>query len=75
MSQNTMSGIHAILMVFSATCRFSREDEQTIELIKLLLGDEVLHHMILVLTHGDLVGEEVTWNKKLTDSAPAYLQV
>uniref|UniRef100_A0ACD5UPX6 Uncharacterized protein n=1 Tax=Avena sativa TaxID=4498 RepID=A0ACD5UPX6_AVESA len=67
-------GIHAILTVFSATCRFSREDEQTIELIRLLLGDEVLDHMILVFTHGDLVGEENSWKKKLTDSAPAYLQ-
>ncbi|KAM3387172.1 hypothetical protein ACQJBY_010183 [Aegilops geniculata] len=50
----TKDGIHAILMVFSATCRFSHEDEKTVELIKLLLGDKVLDHMILVFTHGDL---------------------
>ncbi|KAM3387171.1 hypothetical protein ACQJBY_010183 [Aegilops geniculata] len=71
----TKDGIHAILMVFSATCRFSHEDEKTVELIKLLLGDKVLDHMILVFTHGDLVGEEISWKKKLSDSAPAYLQV
>ncbi|CAM0904543.1 unnamed protein product [Alopecurus aequalis] len=67
-------GIHVILLVFSATCRFSREDEKTIESIKIILGDKVLDHMILVFTHGDLVGEEIIWMKKLTDSAPAYLQ-
>uniref|UniRef100_A0A8R7TJ33 AIG1-type G domain-containing protein n=1 Tax=Triticum urartu TaxID=4572 RepID=A0A8R7TJ33_TRIUA len=61
-------------MVFSATCRFSHEDEKTVESIKLLLGDKVLDHMILVFTHGDLVGEEISWKKKLSDSAPAYLQ-
>lgn len=71
----TKDGIHAILMVFSATCRFSHEDEKTVESIKLLLGDKVLDHMILVFTHGDLVGEEISWKKKLSDSAPAYLQV
>ncbi|KAK1683310.1 hypothetical protein QYE76_044158 [Lolium multiflorum] len=67
-------GIHVILMVFSATCRFSQEDEKTVEATKMFLGDKVLDHMILVFTHGDLVGEETSWNKKLTDSAPAYLQ-
>ncbi|KAI4964342.1 hypothetical protein ZWY2020_005918, partial [Hordeum vulgare] len=64
----TKDGIHAILMVFSATCRFSHEDEKTIESIKLLLGHKVLDHMILVFTHGDLVGKEITWKKKLIDS-------
>ncbi|XBJ02241.1 hypothetical protein VPH35_021667 [Triticum aestivum] len=57
-----------------STCRFSHEDEKTVESIKLLLGDKVLDHMILVFTHGDLVGEEISWKKKLSDSAPAYLQ-
>ncbi|XBI92431.1 hypothetical protein VPH35_029491 [Triticum aestivum] len=81
----TKDGIRVILMVFSATCRFSREDEKIVESIKLLLGDKVLDHMILVFTHGDLVGEEIIllqkgllvahlWKKKLSDSAPAYLQ-
>lgn len=33
-------GIHAILMVFSATSRFSREDENTVENIKLFFGEK-----------------------------------
>uniref|UniRef100_A0A8R7RBZ5 AIG1-type G domain-containing protein n=2 Tax=Triticum urartu TaxID=4572 RepID=A0A8R7RBZ5_TRIUA len=67
-------GFDAMLMVFSAQSRFSCEDEKAIESIKLLFGNEVLDHMILVFTHGDVVGGESRWKKKLTDSAPAYLQ-
>ncbi|KAE8810042.1 hypothetical protein D1007_13365 [Hordeum vulgare] len=67
-------GLDAMLMVFSAQSRFSSEDEKAIESIKLFFGNEVLDHMILVFTHGDVVGGESSWNKKLTDSAPAYLQ-
>lgn len=68
-------GIHAILMVLSATARFSREDEKTMESIKLFFGDNVFDRVVLVFTHGDQVGEEIIWKKMLTDSAPAYLKV
>lgn len=67
-------GIHAILMVLSATARFSREDEKTMESIKLFFGDNVFDRVVLVFTHGDQVGEEIIWKKMLTDSAPAYLK-
>ena len=68
-------GIHAILMVFSATSRFSQEDEKTIETIKLFFGDKIHDHMILVFTCGDQVDEEAIWKEMLTEAAPNYLQV
>ncbi|TVU29709.1 hypothetical protein EJB05_21288, partial [Eragrostis curvula] len=65
-------GIHAVLMVFSATSRFSREDSSTIETIKVFFGDKIVDHMILVFTYGDLVGESKL--KSMLSNAPEYLQ-
>ncbi|GJN02860.1 hypothetical protein PR202_ga20249 [Eleusine coracana subsp. coracana] len=59
-------GIHAMLMVFSAATRFTREDEDTINSIKVFFGEKILEHMILVFTHGDNV-EESTWRNMLTN--------
>ncbi|KAL5213938.1 hypothetical protein ABZP36_003090 [Zizania latifolia] len=70
----TKDGIHAMLMVLSATSRFSCEDEKTIESIKMFFGDKILDHLILVFTRGDEVGEEISWRKTLADDAPPYLQ-
>jgi hypothetical protein len=42
-------GIHAVLMVFCGTSRFSREDASTIETIKVFFGEKIVDHMILVL--------------------------
>ncbi|GJM85262.1 hypothetical protein PR202_ga01697 [Eleusine coracana subsp. coracana] len=65
-------GIHAVLMVFSATSRFSREDSSTIETIKVFFGEKIIDHMILVFTYGDLVGESKL--KSMLSNAPEYLQ-
>lgn len=65
-------GIHAVLMVFSATSRFSREDASTVETIKVFFGEKIVDHMILVFTYGDLVGESKL--KKMLNNAPEYLQ-
>ncbi|XP_062219326.1 immune-associated nucleotide-binding protein 9-like isoform X2 [Phragmites australis] len=65
-------GIHAVLMVFSATSRFSREDSSTIETIKVFFGEKIVDHMILVFTYGDLVGESKL--KNMINNAPEYLQ-
>ena len=69
-------GMHAMLMVFSATSRFSHEDEKTIEAIKMFFDDTIIDHLILVFTNGDRLGED-SWNKMLTDddNCPKYLQV
>jgi hypothetical protein len=66
-------GIHAVLMVFSATSRFSREDASTVETIKVFFGEKIVNHMILVFTYGDLVGESKLRN--MLNNAPEYLQV
>jgi len=65
-------GIHAVLMVFSATSRFSREDASTVETIKVFFGEKIVDHMILVFTYGDLVGESKLRN--MLNNAPEYLQ-
>ncbi|TVU14373.1 hypothetical protein EJB05_37836, partial [Eragrostis curvula] len=66
-------GIHAMLMVFSAASRFTREDADTIKSIKMFFGDKIVDHMILVFTHGDHV-EESTWRSMLTNKGARYLQ-
>ncbi|AQK71755.1 Immune-associated nucleotide-binding protein 9 [Zea mays] len=65
-------GIHAVLMVFSGTSRFSREDASTIETIKVFFGEKIVDHMVLVFTYGDLVGESKL--KNMLNDAPEYLQ-
>ncbi|XP_015689058.1 uncharacterized protein LOC102699379 [Oryza brachyantha] len=65
-------GIHAMLVVFSASSRFSLEDYSTIERIKEYFGEKIVDHMILAFTHGDLVGE--TKLKSMLNHAPEYLQ-
>ncbi|XP_044422010.1 immune-associated nucleotide-binding protein 9-like [Triticum aestivum] len=67
-------GIHAMLMVFSATSRFSCEEEKTVESIKRFFGGQILDHIILVFTHGDVVEDEAAWEKVLAERSPVYLQ-
>jgi hypothetical protein len=67
-------GIHAMLMVFSATNRFSHEDVNTVESIITFSGDTIADHMILVFTNGDQVDEN-TLNEMLSDKRAIYLQV
>ncbi|RLM74510.1 hypothetical protein C2845_PM15G09170 [Panicum miliaceum] len=69
-----IDGMHAMLMVFSATSRFSHEDEETIKAIKMFFDDTIIDHLILVFTNGDRIGEN-NWKKMLTDdNCPKYLQ-
>ncbi|CAO2035103.1 unnamed protein product [Urochloa humidicola] len=67
-------GIHAMLMVFSATSRFSHEDEKAIEAIKMFFGGTIIDHLILVFTNGDRIWKN-DWKKMLNDdNCPEYLQ-
>uniref|UniRef100_K3YSL3 AIG1-type G domain-containing protein n=2 Tax=Setaria italica TaxID=4555 RepID=K3YSL3_SETIT len=65
-------GIHAVLMVFPATHRFSQESESTIESIKAFFGEKIVNHMILVFTYGDVIGESKL--KKMQNNAPECLK-
>ncbi|XP_020585703.1 immune-associated nucleotide-binding protein 9-like isoform X2 [Phalaenopsis equestris] len=46
-------GLHAVLMVFSTSCRFTWEDVDVINHIKDLFGDMIFDYMIIVYTGGD----------------------
>jgi hypothetical protein len=63
-----------MLMVFSATSRFTREDADAINSIKMFFGENIVEHMILVFTHGDSV-EESVWRNLLSSKGAEYLQV
>ncbi|CAN6251919.1 unnamed protein product [Urochloa humidicola] len=65
-------GIHAVLMVFSATHRFTKESESTIDSIKAFFGEKIVNHMILVFTSGDVIGESKF--KKMQNKAPECLK-
>lgn len=66
-------GIHAVLMVFPAIHRFSRESESTIETIKAFFGEKIVDHMIVVFTYGDMIGESKL--KNMQTNAPECLKV
>ncbi|CAN6235095.1 unnamed protein product [Urochloa humidicola] len=66
-------GIHAMTLVFSAATRFSEEDVNTVESIKMFFGDSISNHMILVFTNGDQVGETAL-KKMLSNKRARYLQ-
>ncbi|ONK57676.1 uncharacterized protein A4U43_C09F2930 [Asparagus officinalis] len=51
----TKEGIHALLMVFSVTCRFTRDEEAAIQSMKSFFGDRIVDHMIVVFTGGDVL--------------------
>ncbi|KAL6899228.1 hypothetical protein ACP4OV_005886 [Aristida adscensionis] len=65
-------GIDAVLMVFSATSRFSKEDASSVEAINAFFGEKIIDHMILVFTYGDLIGESKL--KNMLNKAPEYLR-
>ncbi|KAL6651610.1 hypothetical protein ACP70R_010535 [Stipagrostis hirtigluma subsp. patula] len=65
-------GRYAVLMVFSATSRFSKEDARTMEDIKTYFGEKIVDHMILVFTYGDQVCESEF--KSMLSAGPDYLQ-
>ncbi|CAL5067963.1 unnamed protein product [Urochloa decumbens] len=56
-----------------AATRFSDEDVNTVESIKMFFGDSISNHMILVFTNGDQVGES-TLKKMLSNKRARYLQ-
>lgn len=57
-------GIHAVLMVFSVTSRFTREEEAAIQSMKSFFGDRIVDYMIIVFTGGDTLEAR---GKTLTD--------
>ncbi|XP_010263124.1 PREDICTED: immune-associated nucleotide-binding protein 8-like [Nelumbo nucifera] len=52
------NGIHAMLMVFSTSTRFSKEEEAGMEIIKGIFGQAITDHIIIVFTGGDSFDED-----------------
>ncbi|CAO2039228.1 unnamed protein product [Urochloa humidicola] len=65
-------GLSAVLVVLAATNRFSTEEHEIIKTIKLILGDKVVEHMIVVFTNGDFVDESKF--EKMMQKAPIELK-
>ncbi|ROI63307.1 GTPase IMAP family member 8 [Anabarilius grahami] len=46
-------GPHAFLIVFSVNMRFTEQDQQILQIVKMLFGQDVLKYSIILFTHGD----------------------
>ena len=51
-------GFDAIILVVKYGCRFTMEDARALNMLKALLEEGAMEHMILVLTHGDQAENE-----------------
>ncbi|GAB2219651.1 hypothetical protein Droror1_Dr00007288 [Drosera rotundifolia] len=68
-------GIHAILLVFSCTSRFSKEEEAVIESLQGIFAPTVTNYMIVVFTGGDnLEDNDETLDDYLGRDCPPPLQ-
>ncbi|XP_065880346.1 immune-associated nucleotide-binding protein 9-like [Euphorbia lathyris] len=68
-------GIHAVLLVFSVTNRFSREEEAALQSLHTLFGRKIIDYMIVVFTGGDeLEDNEETIEDHLSREAPQPLK-
>ncbi|GAB2219655.1 hypothetical protein Droror1_Dr00007292 [Drosera rotundifolia] len=68
-------GVHAILLVFSCTSRFSMEEEAVIESLQGIFGPTVTNYMIVVFTGGDdLEDNDETLDDYLGRECPQPLQ-
>ncbi|XP_051987903.1 GTPase IMAP family member 8-like [Xyrauchen texanus] len=50
-------GPHAFLIVFPVNMRFTEQEQQILQKIETLFGEEVLKYSIILFTHGDLLEE------------------
>ncbi|KAL9667502.1 hypothetical protein QQ045_001863 [Rhodiola kirilowii] len=67
--------IHAVLVVFSIRTRFSKEEEATLESLKVLFGDKISDYMIIIFTGGDdLEDMDETMDEYLGRECPAPLK-
>nr|XP_021328168.1 GTPase IMAP family member 8-like [Danio rerio] len=51
-------GPHAFLIVFPVNMRFTKQEQQILQKIELMFGEEVLKYSIILFTHGDLLDGE-----------------
>lgn len=70
-------GPHALLLVVRLDVRFTDEEAKSVQEVRDLFGDKIMHHVIIVFTHGDKLqesmdSEEMALRKTLA-SLPAAL--
>ncbi|XDV12104.1 hypothetical protein PO909_000840 [Leuciscus waleckii] len=46
-------GPHAFLIVFPVSMRITEEDQQILQMIEMMFGEEILKYSIILFTHGD----------------------
>ncbi|CAN0838102.1 Immune-associated nucleotide-binding protein 9 [Linum grandiflorum] len=69
------TGIHAVILVFSARNRFSKEEEAAIRNLKSLFGSKIVDYMIVLFTGGDeLEDNDETLDDYLGHDCPQPLQ-
>lgn len=69
-------GIHAILLVFSVTNRFSEEEGAVFRSLQAIFGSRIVDFMIVVFTGGDeLEANEETLEDYLACGCPQHLKV
>ncbi|KAL7132017.1 hypothetical protein ABFS83_12G044200 [Erythranthe nasuta] len=51
-------GVHAIVLVVSIICRFSRVDQDTVQFISSFFGPKINDYMIVLFTRGDWLEED-----------------
>ncbi|KAK7166964.1 hypothetical protein R3I94_001382 [Phoxinus phoxinus] len=52
-------GPHAFLIVFPVSMRITEEDQQILQMIEMMFGEEMLKYSILLFTHGDLLHQSI----------------
>lgn len=68
-------GIHAILLVFTTSARFTAEEVACLNYLRSAYGGQLLRHCILVFTHGDSLEEEEMPLDEFLRNCPESLQV
>ncbi|CAH8369594.1 unnamed protein product [Eruca vesicaria subsp. sativa] len=68
-------GIDAVLLVFSARAPITREEEKTLQTLKDLFGSQIIDHVVIVFTGGDVLEEnKETLDDFLARDCPEYIK-
>lgn len=59
---------HAFLIVFSAKNRMTEEEKYTIDMLRIIFGENVFKYMIVVFTHGDIFPSDIEFKHFWTEN-------
>ncbi|KAK7501143.1 hypothetical protein BaRGS_00007628, partial [Batillaria attramentaria] len=69
----TSPGPHALLLTVRLDTRFTEEEAKAVRKMTQFFGDDIMRHVIVVFTHGDMLGEGNTLDRSLA-TAPSSLK-